>query len=74
MDKLHEAIQEWYEASAEYDREFYCYDGYSWGWVGREYIDRRQNAAENIEKTLNDLIDSRVSIKIEKLIKVKQDD
>jgi hypothetical protein len=60
MEKLHEAIQAWYLASAAYDEAFAGYDGYSWGWAGQEQIEARQEAAENLETVLNTVIDKRV--------------
>jgi hypothetical protein len=60
MEKLYQAIQNWYKASAAYDKAFEGYEGYSWGWAGAYEIEQRQHAAEEFEKALNEVIDERV--------------
>ena len=69
IDRLQQAIKNWFNASAAYDKAYEEYEGYSWGWAGGYEIENRQKAAEEFEATLNELVDERVRVAVAETLK-----
>lgn len=64
IECLMQAMANHAEAVADEREARSRYTGYSWGYHGREYIQRVEDAAAEVEKRLNEYIDARVDARL----------
>lgn len=57
---LVEAFQNAAEAEREEKEAREAYDGYSWGYHGQGLIERRERAAEELQRIFDEYIDQRI--------------
>lgn len=57
---LVEAFQEAAEAERQEKEARENYDGYSWGYHGHRFIERRERAAEKLQRIFDEYIDQRI--------------
>ena len=62
-----QALQNYLEAKQAHDEARNQYDGYSWGYYGRHYVERMEEHADDFGARLNALIESRVVAKLTEL-------
>lgn len=60
MDKLWQAISEYFKAQKEYNKAYEEYDGYSWDWAGSYVIEKLNKAKEKAEAAINEIVDNRI--------------
>lgn len=64
IESLIEALGNYTSACREEAEARERYDGPSWGYAGRYYIEARERAADDVQTYLNQYIDSRVALAI----------
>jgi hypothetical protein len=62
-----QALENYLDAKRTHDQARDRYEGYSWGYFGRDYVDRMESNAEDFGNRLNALIESRVLLELKKL-------
>lgn len=60
IECLVQAFQNAVEAKVEHDKARDEYTGYSWGYHGHSYVQAMENAADDLGKRLDELIEKRV--------------
>jgi len=60
MEQLLEYIDRYQQAKDDEKKAFADYDGYSWGYHGAYWIDRRTQAAIDLQKALSEVIQAEV--------------
>lgn len=66
IDKLTHAISRLSEAQANYEKAHQEYQGGSWGWAGQPLKEKIEEAEKKLEDSLNEIIDIRVKVILEK--------
>ena len=61
IECLIEALDRYWDAKREEEEERERYEGRSWGYFGRHLIEAKEDAAEDIQKRLDEYIDARIA-------------
>jgi hypothetical protein len=61
IECLIEALDRYWDAKREEEEARAQYEGRSWGYFGRSYVDAKESAAEEIQKRLDEYIDGRIA-------------
>lgn len=64
IECLIQALDQYMAASREEAEAREKYEGPSWGYFGRDYIETKEKAAEEVQKRLDQYIDARIEAKI----------
>lgn len=56
IECLLEALENYMEARHEHDKARDEYTGYSWGYYGRDYIEKKEKAAEVFQEKLEEIV------------------
>ena len=64
IECLVQAFQNAVKAKSEHDKARDEYGGYSWGYYGRNYVVAMEDAAEELQKRLDDYIEKKIDERI----------
>jgi hypothetical protein len=66
VECLIQSLQNAMEAKMEHDKAYDSFNGYSWGYHGRLFIEAKENAADEFGKRLDTLIEKKVAEAMER--------